>query len=251
MKKLMCAVAALSAGICLADVTSANIVGYQTFTVAKNKYYALAVQFKDVKSSTTTMPIQNLITSSNPKGYTKLHSRADQIHVWTGMAWAKYYLNSNLNKFVKDGESVATEDTVKNGDTVFFLRSAQGGTADSITLPGEVNVVQSSVTVEVTKNKFHFISCPWPVDISVNDFKDFSSNPKGYTKLHSRADQVHRWTGMAWKKYYLNSNLNGYVLDGETAVTTDKIEAGEGVFFLRSAQGAVGDTITFAKPAGL
>lgn len=27
MKKLMCAVAALSAGICLADITSANIVG--------------------------------------------------------------------------------------------------------------------------------------------------------------------------------------------------------------------------------
>ena len=27
MKKLMCAVAALSAGICMADITSANIVG--------------------------------------------------------------------------------------------------------------------------------------------------------------------------------------------------------------------------------
>lgn len=28
MKKLMCAIAAVSAGICLADVSSANVVGY-------------------------------------------------------------------------------------------------------------------------------------------------------------------------------------------------------------------------------
>ena len=36
MKKLMCAVAALTAGICCADVTSANVVGYQTMKGGNN-----------------------------------------------------------------------------------------------------------------------------------------------------------------------------------------------------------------------
>ena len=40
--------------------------------------------------------------------------------------------------------------------------------------------------------------------------------------------------------------------DGETKVTDDKLDVGEGVFFLRSQMGAnSGDTLTFTKPEGL
>lgn len=204
-----------------------------------------------MSSSDATVSIQKLFTSSNPKGWTSLHVRADQIHRWTGMAWSKYYYSSTLNAWVKDGESEATTDAVANGETFFFLRSAQGVAGDTINLSGEVNVVKNSETVEVTKNKYHFIAYPWPTQFAVKDFLSASSNPKGWTSLHVRADQVHRWSGMAWVKYYYNSTIGGYVKDGESAITEDKLDVGEGVFFLRSAQGATGDTITFTKPSGL
>ena len=231
--------------------SASHFVGYQTVPVTKNKYHALAVQFRDVAASDGTVAVKDLFTSSNPKGWTSLNPRADQIHLWTGMAWQKYYFNSTLTAWVKDGESEETTDTVSNGDTFFFLRSMQGVNGDTITLSGSVTTVEPSSEVVVTKNKYHFIAYPWPVEFAVADFMKASSNPKGGTSLNPRADQVHRWTGMAWEKYYYNTTVGGYVKEGESEVTTAKLGVGEGVFFLRSMQGATGDKITFVKPAGL
>lgn len=167
------------------------------------------------------------------------------------MAWKKYYLSSSKTAWVLDGEEEATKDTIKNGDTFFFLRSSKGKTGDTVTLNGEVNTIEPSADVLVTKSKYHFISYPWPVAYAVNDFLAASSNPQGGSRVAGTVDQVHRWTGMAWSKYYYNTTLKGYVKDGEDAITKDMIEPGEGVFFLRSSKGKDGDKLTFTKPAGL
>ena len=251
MKKLMCAVAALSAGICLADITSANIVGYQTMPVTKSKYHAFAVQFKDVSKTDAEVAIQDLLTCSNPQGGTRVVTTVDQIHLWDGMGWIKYFYSNSLSKWVKDGEQDATTDTVKNGDTFFFLRSSKGKAGDTVTLNGEVNTVQASKEVEVTKSKYHFVAYPWPVQFEVNGFLAASSNPQGGTRVVTTVDQVHRWDGMGWIKYYYNTTLGGYVKDGESEITKDKLDAGEGVFFLRSSKGKAGDKLSFTKPAGL
>ena len=227
------------------------MVGYTTVEVAKNKYHALGIQLTDVSASDFTISIQDLVKGSNPKGWSSLNARADQIHVWNGMAWTKYFYHNTLLKFVKSGETEASTDTLKNGDTVFFLRSSMGAVGDTITLSGGVNLSTTPASVAVAKNKYVFMSYPWPVEFAIADFKNVSSNPKGWTSLNARADQVHRWTGMAWEKYYYNSTAGGYVKNGESEITTDKLEVGEGVFFLRSSMGATGDTITFTKPAGL
>ena len=52
-------------------------------------------------------------------------------------------------------------------------------------------------------------------------------------------------------KYYYNSSKLGFVKDKEEDVTTDKLNVGEGVFFVRSARGVAGDTLTFTAPEGL
>lgn len=254
MKKLMFAIAAVAAGTVLADVTSANIVGYQTVPVKRGQYIALGVQFKETGTEGKTIAVKDLLKANSAKGWTSLHARADQIHKWTGSAWMKFYYNSDINKWVKDGESGETTETVSNGDTVFFVRSAAGANSgDTISISGEVNVIEPSQVVAVTRGGYYFITYPWPVQFAIKDFLTASSNPKGWTSLHARADQVHRWTGSAWSKYYNNTDVGGYVKDGAAdKVTEEKLDVGEGVFFVRSAAGAnSGDTITFTKPEGL
>lgn len=228
-------------------------VGYQTVPVKRMAYTALGIQFKETGVADKTIAIKDLLKATPAKGWTSLNPRADQIHKWTGSAWMKFYYSSTLNTWIKDGEVAETTETVSNGDTVFFLRSSAGANSgDTITVSGEVNVIEPSHVVSVTRMKYHFISYPWPVQFAVNGFLAASSNAKGWTSLNPRADQVHRWTGNAWSKYYYSTTYSGYVKDGETAVTEDKLDVGEGVFFLRSSAGAnSGDTITFTKPEGL
>ena len=163
------------------------------------------------------------------------------------MAWSKYYYNTTLSAWVKDGETDPSEDIVSGGETVFFRRASKG--AGTLNISGEVDVQTPSESVEVSANKFAFIAYPWPVKFPVTGFVDACSKPWSGTKLLNTVDQVHRWTGMAWSKYYYNSTLGGYVKDGENELTKDEIEPGEGVFFRRSSKGAC--TLTFTKPEGL
>ena len=218
--------------------------------VSKNQFHAFAVQFKDVGRADAEISVQDLLTCDDPQPGTRVINTADQIHLWNGSAWVKYYLSSAFtpNKWVKDGESDPTTDTVKNGDTFFFRRSSKK--IANVTLNGEVNpVVPTEEGINLAKNGFYFVCYPWPIEFPVTSFKDATSDPQGGTRVINTADQVHRWTGNAWSKYYLDSNLGGYVKDGETAVTTDKLRVGEGVFFRRSSK-KVG-TLKFTKPSGL
>ena len=45
MKKLMFGIAAIFAGICLADVSSANVVGYANTSTTAKKYLCFSTQF--------------------------------------------------------------------------------------------------------------------------------------------------------------------------------------------------------------
>ena len=222
-------------------------MGYQTVEVTQSRFTALGIQFTDVAATDTTIAIKDLLKADIPYGRSTLDVAADQIHVWTGMAWNKYFYSSTLSTWVKDGESKATNDTVKNGDTVFFRRSARGN--GTITLAGGVNVLSASLSCALTRSTFHFVCYPWPVDFAIDDFKNCVDVPFGRPSLDAAADQVHVWTGMSWDKYYYNSDLNGFVKDGEDEITKDKVPAGQGVFFRRSARGD--GTLTFTRPEGL
>ena len=228
-----------------------HIVGYNSIAnVAPGRYYPLAIQFTDV-GSTQEIAIKDILVCSNPKSRPALHSWADMIHVWNGMGWVKYFYSTS-NTWCLENTTEETKATVKSGDTVFFVRSARGNaTGDSITLSGAVTIAAQPITTSLASGKYYFLSYPWPVQFAIADFKECLSNPIGRPSLHPWADQIHRWDGMGWQKYYYDSNKLGFVKDGESDVTTEKLNVGEGVFFVRSARGLAGDTITFTKPEGL
>lgn len=222
-------------------------MGYNTVDVLKSKYIALGIQFTGVNADSRAIAIKDLLTVDTPWGRPTIGGMADQIHIWTGMAWKKYFYNSNINSWSESGQSTETTDTVQNGDTVFFLRSSRGN--GTITLSGGVNQLNAEVAYTLTKSKYHFVCYPWPVSFAVKDFKNCVDTPFGRPSLGGMADQVHRWTGMAWKKYYYNSDLSAWVENGDNKETEDVIDPGEGVFFLRSSRG--NGTLTFSKPSGL
>ena len=223
-----------------------GIVGYNTGAVTKSKYVALGIQFTGVNAANRTIAIKDLLTVDTPWGRPTIANTADQIHLWTGMAWKKYFYNSNINSWSESGQTTETIDTVQNGDTVFFLRSSRGN--GTLTLSGGVNQLNAEVAYSLTKSKYHFVCYLWPVPFAVKDFKDCIDTPWGRPTIANTADQIHRWTGMAWKKYFYSSTLEGFTEDGAN-ITEDTIDPGEGVFFLRSSRG--NGTLTFTKPSGL
>ena len=225
-------------------------VGYHTHAVASAKYYALAIQLEDVATGNGEIAIKDLLTCNNPKSRSSLHPRADQIHVWNGMGWTKYYYHTS-NTWCAENTTEETSKTVKSGDTVFFLRSTMGADGDTITLSGGVSLSKGQVVTATSPAKYFFVSYPWPTSFAIADFKNCIANIKGRTSLHPRADQVHRWNGMGWTKFYYHSTYEGFVKDGEDKVTEEVLDPGEGVFFLRSTMGVDGDALTFTKPTGL
>ena len=211
---------------------------------------ALGLQFKDVGAATKEIPVKSLLTVDVPKTGTGANALTDQIHVWTGTNWKKYYNRKNVGWVAVDQTdlSVETTDTVKVGDGVFFKRP--GSAAANLTLAGEVVVNDASSSIEVGKGKMVFIAYPWPTDLSIATFHENVDVPKSGTGANALTDQVHVWTGTNWKKYFHSKSLGGYVAaDKATELTTDKISAGTCFFFKRP--GSAVATLTFAKPAGL
>lgn len=115
--------------------SASHFVGYNTVAVEKSKFIALGVQFTDVNGTTTSIAIKDLLKVDTPYGMTALNGAADQIHVWTGMAWDKYFYHSNLKGFVKSGENAITTDVIEPGEGFFFLRSMRGNGTLTFTKP--------------------------------------------------------------------------------------------------------------------
>lgn len=219
-------------------------------------YYAIAIQFEDVGSGTPReIAIKDLLTCNAPKGRGDLHDWADQIHVWTGGSWQKFFYHTSGVWYEENGIE-ETQKTVKSGDTVFFRRSDRGNkSGDTITISGAISLTTPQVVTSLANSTYYFVSYPWPVKFAIADFKNCVNDNKGRTSLHDWADQVHRWNGAGWTKYFYNSTagIEGYCIESDTTKVTDHcLNVGEGVFFRRSDRGnKSGDTLTFTKPAGL
>ena len=97
MKKLMFVAAAALCGSLLADVTSANIVGYNTITFPAGQQYTLiAIPFDSI-GSTEGYTIDELFAGKSMEIFTSAPAagNADQVQVWDGTKYNSLYLNKN------------------------------------------------------------------------------------------------------------------------------------------------------------
>ena len=91
--------------------------------------YPWPVEFPVNDFSTCISPIYGRTTTQG------MNAAADQIHVWTGLAWEKYYYNTTVSGFVKEGESEITNKKLAAGEGVFLLRSSRGAGTLTFTKP--------------------------------------------------------------------------------------------------------------------
>ena len=266
MKKLMFA-AALSAsvfsGTVYGDVSSANIVGYTTVTLAE-QWTILGVNFTGIGGEAMDINTAVPYVEGMTKG--KNISAADQIQIQDGKGgYTTYYMSNGLNakdvvvpglegKWAKMATFVPSTDKIPSGTAFWYYRQSVAEPL-TLTVAGEVSKLASS-DKEIKESWVH-IANPYPTDLPLNDGIPYV---EGMTKGKniSAADQIQIQDGKGgYTTYYMSNGLNAKDvvvpgLEGKWAKmatfvpSTDKIPAGKGAWFAR--KGETDFTITVQNP---
>jgi hypothetical protein len=239
MKKLMMTLAAgLFATAVVAEVTSANVVGYQTSNLASNEYTALGWQFSLV-GGVTEIPIASITNYPNPTVGTSF-TGADGIRVFYGAnSTFTNYFRRNLTSWRKSGETVTTTDTIMPGQMVMFYKRTTGST---LTQAGEV--INQDVNVVVASNQYSAICNPFPMDIPIASITNYPNPTVGTSFTGADGIRVFYGSNSTFTNYF-RRNSTSWRKSGETVTTTDTIPAGAGFMFYKRTTGS---TITFDTP---
>ena len=108
--------------------SASHFVGYNTIAVPADQLYAYGVQFTEV-SGITELAIKDLLTVDKPKGAAKIGDNADQMWVWSGSSWKKYFYSSGRGSKVtgwcaEDNVVEITPDKIGVGQGFFFRRAS-------------------------------------------------------------------------------------------------------------------------------
>ena len=279
MKKLMCAIAAISVGVAMSDEegfkSSANVVGYTTTTVKQGYPKTFAVTLTDVSNPTGPIAIDKLFTIDNIKATAAFSDGMDQIWRWdtTANNWAKYgYMQGRSAPFTtaawrkwigpktSDFADLTDDDVINPGETFLYKR---GGEADAtLTLSGQVKEFTASPSYVLKQGYPQFIAYPWPVEILLSKLGEIAtfSDIKATAAFSDGMDQIWRWdtTANNWAKYgYMQGRSAPFTTaawrkwigpknsDFADLTDDDKIAAGEGFLYKRGGEADL--TLTF-KP---
>ena len=250
----------LKRGAVLADVTSANIVGYQTITApAAGKYVSLSVQFDTLDAADKTVNDLFTYATGTPKGTPVYGTQADCLWLWDETLgdgagnWAKFFYRPASKGFCAQGKTTLSTQVVPSGSTILFYRGTGAGAA-TLSLAGGVKPLKSAIVQSgLLAGKYRFMCYPWPVPFNVNKIAACQKAPKGTPVYGTQADCIWIWDKTLgdgagnWAKYFYRPASKGYCLQGKTTLADVEIPAGEGFLFFRGTGGAE-ETITFKGP---
>ena len=261
------------------DVTSANVVGYNTATVAGGEQLGLSLQFDDIGGA-TSIPVDQLFVTDKPAGTAKWDDVGmDQIWVWKNGSWTKYgcvrsgtpghftyawkrydYLGKETPTFV----DLTNEDVVEFGYTFIFKRG--GSNTATLTFSGQVKPFTATPTYTIAGGEQKFICYPWPVNFVIGNIASCYASPAGTAKWDDVGmDQIWAWKNGSWTKYgCVRSGTPGHFtyawkrydyLGKETPAfvdlddATDFVPAGQGFIFKRGGGNTANITFTFGEVA--
>ena len=262
----------LKRGAVLADVTSANIVGYNTATVNGGKQIALALQFDDVANPGKAIKVDEVITGVSHKSSSQFTTACDQIWRWDSdpsvNTWVKYGYraidkkNSAWNRY--DGanwQPLTDDDVVNPGETFIYFNA--NSTAVTITLAGGVKEFTATPEYTISNGKQRFVCYPWPVAFKLSNITKCYAGGKSSSQFTTACDQIWRWDATpsvnTWVKYglravdkktnqwqkYVNNAWSGVALDDET----DVVPAGQGFIFFNAGASAITLNFKFGEDA--
>jgi len=253
MKKLMgmMLAACMVAGFSMAQVTSLNVVGYQTVTLTPG-FTMIGLNFGAVSNTPANIPIQNIF-STNGLFAGSLSTTADQIQIWNGSQFVGYYYQaykaSNPNKFLAGPAWVktsgtATTDAIPAGTGFWFSRPISSALTSQVTVAGQV-LSATNTTFNLTVG-FNMIGSAYPVGFALNGGPFNWANATA-GNLSTTSDQIQLWNGSAFVGYfyqaYKASNPNKFLagpawVKTSGTATTDSIPAGTGFWYSKVGAGA-------------
>ena len=244
----------------LADVTSANIVGYNTVTIKAGKYNMFAVNFENV-SDTDGISIQDLIPGTTEGLFGGTAATGDQIQIYNSETgnYKNFYLQySTVPLLMKnnwkwiDGTAVASYK-FKSGDS-FWYRS-RGSTDVTVSLAGGVSLAPAQ-TIEIVEG-YNMIGNAFPVNFNPNSLGTSyweSSGAVGGTAATGDQIQIFNPETGNYKNYYLQYSTvpllmknNWKWIDGTTPVdaAAEVMSVGKGAWYRHRGTGF---TLTIASP---
>ena len=184
----------------MADVESANIVGYTGKTVESGKYYLVGVQFNKTGDASGKVDMNDLISLSKdivPGTYESDFATAPQIQVMNAAGgYDSYYYISDATddqdvELGYDcwadiyGYELTDTDKLVMGSGFWF----KSPTAGTITVAGEVKANANAV-VAFPANKYAIISNPFPKAFSLADVVTTGVKPGTYDSDFEGASQI-------------------------------------------------------------
>ena len=261
------AITIVCATVCLAELASANIVGYNTVTLKKG-YNMLAVNFEDV-TSTDGISIQKLgftLEAGLTGGANAV--AGDQIQVYSAESgeYTTYFLYNNARQpqNAKNGKwctstgAEANDVTFKNGDSFWYLKRGEGDAIVAIS-----GAVSMNANQEITIVKgYNMIGSAFPANFNPNDFgQDYWKSAiaagavGGANAVAGDQLQVYDAAKGEYTTYFLYNNArqatnakNGKWCTStgtEIAVGTEVLPVGKGAWYLHRGNGF---TLTAPSP---
>ena len=263
------------AAVSLADVSSANIVGYNTLTLNK-EYTLLTVNFE--KTGGGEIGINEAFPFTEGMTCAIADSTADMIQVMNDAGDYDMYFLSNghygkggasfkpavSNTWVSTSKSTnpeTTTDTLAVGKTFWYLsRKGAAGESHSITVAGQVSTAEKE---EYVLNKeYTLIGCPFPCEVAINGGIEVDGATCAIAD--STADMIQIMTATGdYNMYYLSNGhygkggasfkpavSNTWVSTSKSTnpeSTTDKFPVGGGAWYLSRSQNG---KIKFINPIG-
>ncbi len=246
MKKLVTVFALCAAMSALAQVESANIVGYNTITL-KPGFNMIGVQFQVVGGTAASdIAVDDFISKANLTAGGD-YASGDNIYVFrNGDYLPMYYLwdNGSGGKEWYDVSDNPT-DPLKNGDAMWYYSRA--GADVTAVVAGQIG--SGNTTVSIKAGAFNMLCNPFPVTINIDNMANWASITGAVAGGdYASGDNVYVFAnGDYLPMYYLWDNGSGgkewYDVSDNATVA---FAPGQGFWYYSRA---VSDfSITFTKP---
>ena len=277
------------AGIALADgVESANVVGYQEFTIPAGQQMAMfGIMFDSVGGG--DMTVQDIFADqANTFAGGISRATADNILYWTGTTYHYLYLNKSGNA-ARNGwwcnggtppsgigndwgaNNAKCTHVVQPGDAFWISRYNYADSPLTVKMVGQVVVGQNAAKPVQINTGMTLIGVPFTAPFIPNPDKVDASKAKiDWESLgciggisRATADNLLFWTGTTYHYLYLNKSgnatRNGYWCNGGTPPTsslnwgsnnqpTPVVYTPGGAFWYSRYESGAAFTLSFAQP---
>ena len=244
MKSILTAAAALAAGVCCADVTSSNIVGYQTSAeLTKGANTTYAAMFENVTGENLPLSGLKLSDGCPADGTTSIMWWVGH---WEKAFWVELDFDPNNIGWGDDEDWLPIDKTFEIGEA-FFVQASSGTTEPTITAAGQVLDANGAdyYGIELPKGQNKFVSNPFPGSINLQDIKLSAGCPADGTT------SIMWWVGHWEKAFWVELDFNPEDLgwgDDEDWLPIEKTMAlGEG-YFVQASSGTTEPEMLFPNP---